>query len=172
MINLQNLIERSRSLLKELEDGTLNIITRSNPSTWEELREELETELIPILKKLYDQIGGLMEQPTVVLPDGVTSTSLVSQSEMVQFVTNTLNTWLTDLEERVKKAREQTIFSMQPTVLAYKYVPFTFPIDVSTPLQVVTNPSISVSKTGAVTFNIASPATAPVLPTITAEKGA
>ena len=55
--------------------------------------------------------------PEVNLPDGVTSTSLVSQSEMVQFVTNTLDTWLASLMDRVKKASENTVFSFEPIIL-------------------------------------------------------
>lgn len=172
MIDLQALIQASKDLLKELEDGTHEIITRSTPATWEDLRSDLETKLIPILKKLYDQIGGLMQQPTVVLPDGVTSTSLVSQSEMTQFVTNTLNTWLADLEDRIREARKNTIYSLQPAVLAYKYVPFTFPINVGAALPTLSKPAISVSKAGTVTHVITLPAFTPGLPTITAEKGA
>lgn len=171
MIDLQALIRASKDLLKELEDGTHEIITRSTPATWEDLRSDLEEKLVPILKKLYDQIGGLMEQPTVILPDGVTSTSLVSQSEMTQFVTNTLNAWLSDLEDRIKEARKGTIYTLQPAVLAYKYVPFTYPVNVIAALPDLAKPSITVSKTGAVTHVITLPPFTPALPTITAEKG-
>ena len=123
MINLQALIEASKAALEELKNGTHEIITRSTPATWEDLREDLEEKLVPILKRLYDQIGGLMQQPEVILPDGVTSTSLVSQSEMTQFVTNTLNTWLLDLEDRIEKVKNMSFFSLIPSVVAYKYKP-------------------------------------------------
>ena len=172
MIDLQALIRASKEALEELQNGTYEIITRSTPATWEDLRSDLETKLIPILKKLYDQIGGLMQQPTVILPDGVTSTSLVSQSEMTQFVTNTLNTWLADLEDRIREAKKNTIYTLQPAVLTYKYVPFTHPVNVSVMLPDLARPIISVSKTGAVTRVITIPAFTPALPTITAEKGA
>lgn len=172
MIDLQALIQASKDLLKELEDGTHEIITRSTPATWEDLRSDLETKLVPILKKLYDQIGGLMQQPTVILPDGVTSTSLVSQSEMTQFVTNTLNTWLSDLEDRIREARKGTIYSLQPAVLAYKYVPFTVTIDVTASLQEIINPNITASKAGKVNHLISVSVPTPIQPAISAEKGA
>lgn len=123
MINLQALIEASKAALEELKNGTHEIITRSTPATWEELREDLEEKLVPILMRLYNQIGGLMQQPEVILPDGVTSTSLVSQSEMTQFVTNTLNTWLADLEDRIRKAKDNTIYSMQFVAVETEVIP-------------------------------------------------
>lgn len=146
MINLQALIQASKDLLKELEDGTHEIITRSTPATWEDLRSDLETKLVPILKKLYDQIGGLMEQPTVVLPDGVTSTSLVSQSEMTQFVTNTLNTWLSDLEDRIREARKNSIYSIIPSVAVVHYIPRKIHLPVSVPYIVPAATAISIQK--------------------------
>ena len=144
MINLQALIQASKDLLKELEDGTHEIITRSTPATWEDLQSDLEEKLVPILKKLYDQIGGLMEQPTVILPDGVTSTSLVSQSEMTQFVTNTLNTWLADLEDRVKKARQNTIY-FQPAITTVHYIPRKVRVPISIPCPVFAPPTVSIT---------------------------
>lgn len=117
MINLEALIRQSQELLQELKDGTHELIERSTPATWGELQQKLIDYGIPILKKLYEPIGGLTVIPEVNLPDGVTSTSLVSQSEMVQFVTNTLDTWLVSLMDRVKKASENTIFSFEPIIL-------------------------------------------------------
>lgn len=146
MINLQALIEASKATLEELKNGTHEIITRSTPATWEDLREDLEEKLVPILKRLYDQIGGFMQQPEVILPDGVTSTSLVSQSEMTQFVTNTLNTWLADLEDRIRKAKQNTIFAFQPIITKVHYVPRKVPVNISVPYITVPNPTISVSK--------------------------
>lgn len=146
MIDLQALIQASKDLLKELEDGTHEIITRSTPSTWEDLRSDLETKLVPILKKLYDQIGGLMQQPTVILPDGVTSTSLVSQSEMTQFVTNTLNTWLADLEDRIREARKNSIYSIIPSVAVVHYIPRKIHLPVSVPYIVPAATAISIQK--------------------------
>ena len=142
MINLQALIEASKAALEELKNGTHEIITRSTPATWEDLREDLEEKLVPILKRLYDQIGGLMQQPEVILPDGVTSTSLVSQSEMTQFVTNTLNTWLADLEDRITKARKNTIY-FQPAVTTVHYIPRKVIVPVSIPCPVFTPPTVS-----------------------------
>lgn len=167
MIDLQALIQASKDLLKELEDGTHEIITRSTPATWEDLRSDLETKLVPILKKLYDQIGGLMQQPTVVLPDGITSTSLVSQSEMTQFVTNTLNTWLADLEDRIRKAKEQTIYSLTPVVAGYKYVPFTVVVDLAAPLGNIVKPVITTAKAVAFTKTLSVNAITIARPTIT-----
>lgn len=117
MINLEALIRQSQELLQELKDGTHELIERSTPATWGELQQKLIDYGIPILKKLYEPIGGLTVIPEVNLPDGVTSTSLVSQSEMVQFVTNTLDTWLASLMDRVKKASENTVFSFEPIIL-------------------------------------------------------
>lgn len=167
MINLQALIQASKDLLKELEDGTHEIITRSTPATWEDLRSDLEEKLVPILKKLYDQIGGLMEQPTVILPDGVTSTSLVSQSEMTQFVTNTLNTWLSDLEDRIKEARKNTIYSLTPVVAGYKYVPFTLVVDLAAPLDNIVKPTITTAKAATFTKTLSVNALTITRPTIT-----
>lgn len=146
MIDLQALIRASKEALEELKNGSYEIITRSTPATWEDLREDLETKLTPILKKLYDQIGGLMQQPTVILPDGVTSTSLVSQSEMTQFVTNTLNTWLADLEDRIQKAKEQTIYSLQPAIAVVHYVPRKVPVNIAIPYFTPDKPTISIVK--------------------------
>lgn len=168
MINLQALIEASKAALEELKNGTHEIITRSTPATWEDLREDLETKLIPILYELFNEIGGLKVIPTVTLPDGVTSTSLVSQSEMTQFVTNTLNVWMAALMEQVKKARKNTIYTFTPGILAYKYIPFTFPINVSNIYNNITPPQISVSKSGAVARTITLPTLSPDVPTISA----
>lgn len=146
MIDLQALIQASKDALEELQNGTYEIITRSTPATWEDLREDLETKLVPILEKLYIQIGGLMQHPTVVLPDGVTSTSLVSQSEMTQFVTNTLNTWLADLEDRIKEAKKDTIYSLLPIITTIHYVPRKIPINITIPYVNIENPVISVER--------------------------
>lgn len=54
--------------------------------------------------------------PEVNLPDGVTSTSLVSQSEMVQFVTNTLDTWLATLLKKVEEASKASLYILWPEV--------------------------------------------------------
>ena len=123
MIDLQELIRESQQILSELQNGTYQIITRASPITWEDLRSYLETNLVPILKRLYDKIGGLMEQPHVVLPDGVTSTSLVTQSEMTQFVTDTLNTWFGNLNERIEEILKQTIYALRPAITTFKLVP-------------------------------------------------
>lgn len=171
MINIQALIESSRELLEQLQNGTHEIISRASPTTWEELRSDLETKLVPILYELYSKIGGLMQPPTIELPDGVTSTSLVSQSEMTQFVTNTLDVWLCDLMERIEKVRQNTIYTLQPAVLTLKRVPFTFPINVNAlPLEPVA-PIISLTKKEVITHNISIPVIIPELPTITAERG-
>ena len=167
MIDLQALIRASKEALEELKNGSYEIITRSTPATWEDLREDLETKLIPILKKLYDQIGGLMQQPTVILPDGVTSTSLVSQSEMTQFVTNTLNTWLADLEDRIEKAKKNTIYSLTPVVAGYKYVPFTVVVDLAAPLGNIAKPVITTAKATTFTKALIVNALAIARPTIT-----
>ena len=89
-MGLAEAIAKAQAALEKLQSGTYEIVTRSTPATWEDLREDLETKLIPILYELFNEIGGLKVIPTVTLPDGVTSTSLVSQSEMTQVVTNTL----------------------------------------------------------------------------------
>lgn len=64
-----------------------------------------------------------MPIPTIELPDGVVSTSLVSQSEMVQFVTNTLNVWQAKMWKIAEEAGENSIYSFQPLIVAAKYVP-------------------------------------------------
>lgn len=84
-----------------------------------------------------------MQQPTVILPDGVTSTSLVSQSEMTQFVTNTLNTWLSNLEDRIERARKETIYTLTPVIASYKYVPYTVTVNVNVPLENIVKPTIT-----------------------------
>ena len=67
-----------------------SVQTRTTPCTWGQLQAWLTTELARI--KQEGQI--MINPPEVILPDGITTTSLVSQSEMTQFVTNTLNVWL------------------------------------------------------------------------------
>lgn len=64
-----------------------------------------------------------MPIPTIELPDGVVSTSLVSQSEMVQFVTNTLNVWQAKMWKIAEAAENDTIYSFQPLIVAAKYQP-------------------------------------------------
>ena len=167
-MGLAEAIAKAQAALEKLQSGTYEIISRSTPATWEDLREDLETKLIPILYELFNEIGGLKVIPTVTLPDGVTSTSLVSQSEMTQFVTNTLNVWMAALMEQVKKARKNTIYTFTPGVLAYKYIPFTFPINVSNIYTNITPPQISVSKSGAITRTIMLPAISSDEPTISA----
>lgn len=54
--------------------------------------------------------------PEVNLPDGVTSTSLVSQSEMVQFVTNTLDTWVVTLLQKVEEASKASLYILWPHI--------------------------------------------------------
>lgn len=166
-MGLAEAIAKAQAALEKLQAGTYEIISRSAPATWEELREDLEEKLVPILKKLYDQIGGLMQQPTVVLPDGVTSTSLVSQSEMTQFVTNTLNTWLADLEARIKEARKNTIYTLAPAVLSYKYVPYTVTITPTPALYSIVRPVISTTYKETPKIHIHAPIQAPTLPIIT-----
>lgn len=130
MINLELLIQQSKALLQELKDGTHELIQRSTPATWGELQNELVTYGIPVLKKLYEPIGGLTVIPEVNLPDGVTSTSLVSQSEMVQFVTNTLDTWLFSLMDRVKEAAKNTIYTFEPLITLTVVPPPEITIDI------------------------------------------
>lgn len=146
MINLELLIQQSRDLLQELVDGTHELIQRSTPATWGELQQELIDYGIPVLKKLYEPIGGLTVIPEVNLPDGVTSTSLVSQSEMVQFVTNTLDTWLASLIERVWLARKNSIHSLQPLIATVHYVPRKIPIEVALAPPNVIKPTITLAK--------------------------
>lgn len=146
MINLELLIQQSRDLLQELVDGTHELIQRSTPATWGELQQELIDYGIPILKKLYEPIGGLTVIPEVNLPDGVTSTSLVSQSEMVQFVTNTLDTWLAALIERVWLARRNTIYALQPAFTIVHYVPKKVPVTVVCPTPDIPQPTFIVER--------------------------
>ena len=146
MINLEALIRQSQELLQELKDGTHELIERSTPATWGELQQKLIDYGIPILKKLYEPIGGLTVIPEVNLPDGVTSTSLVSQSEMVQFVTNTLDTWLASLIERVWLARRNTIYAFQPIITRVHYVPRKIPIDIKVPAISVPDTNIIITK--------------------------
>ena len=146
MINLELLIQQSRDLLQELVDETHELIQRSTPTTWGELQQKLVDYGIPVLKKLYEPIGGLTVIPEVNLPDGVTSTSLVSQSEMVQFVTNTLDTWLATLIERVWKARNNTIYAFQPIMTVVHYVPRKVHIDIIPPVFENIEPSIKATK--------------------------
>ena len=147
MINLELLIQQSRDLLQELVDGTHELIQRSTPATWGELQQELIDYGIPVLKKLYEPIGGLTVIPEVNLPNGVTSTSLVSQSEMVQFVTNTLDTWLFSLMDRVKEASKNTIYRLQPVITAIHYIPRKIHIEIKVPTEnIVTQPTFIIRK--------------------------
>ena len=84
--------------------------------------------------------------PEVNLPDGVTSTSLVSQSEMVQFVTNTLDTWLVGLMDRVKKASEDTIYGIRPLITTFHKVVRKIPVYINMPDNIPQKPIISVEK--------------------------
>lgn len=170
-IDLQRLIAESKQLLEELQNGTHEIITRASPATWEDLRSDLETKLVPILERLYDRIGGLMEQPHVVLPDGVTSTSLVSQSEMTQFVTDTLNAWLGDLANRIDKAKKNSIYTFQPNVIALKYVPLNVPVNLTMGQTEPKEISILFSKVSKAEKSISLLELSIVKPTITIAKG-
>lgn len=146
MINLELLIQQSRDLLQELVDGTHELIQRSTPATWGELQQKLIDYGIPILKKLYEPIGGLTVIPEVNLPDGVTSTSLVSQSEMVQFVTNTLDTWVVALYQRIQEIRDRTIYALLPVITTYHYIPRKIPIDIEVLNIQTVQPSITITK--------------------------
>ena len=77
MIDVQNLI------------NNIKTITTKPLCTWGEFLTFLSTEL----QNIKERIGIPVNPPSVVLPDGVTTTTLISQSEMTQFVTNTLNVW-------------------------------------------------------------------------------
>ena len=146
MINLEALIRQSQELLQELKDGTHELIERSTPTTWGELQQKLVDYGIPILKKLYEPIGGLTVIPEVNLPDGVTSTSLVSQSEMVQFVTNTLDTWLVGLMDKVKEARKNTIYSMLPFITTVHYIPRKISVNITLPSSTIVAPIVTALK--------------------------
>ena len=81
MIDVQNLI------------NNIKTITSKALCTWGEFITFLSTEL-----QYFKQKGGIqVNPPEVVLPDGVTTTTLISQSEMTQFVTNTLNVWQAEI---------------------------------------------------------------------------
>lgn len=146
MINLEALIRQSQELLQELKDGTHELIERSTPTTWGELQQKLVDYGIPILKKLYEPIGGLIVIPEINLPDGVTSTSLVSQSEMVQFVTNTLDTWLVSLIERVWLARKNTIYAIQPLITHIHYIPRKITVSIQIPVVPLNHITITATK--------------------------
>lgn len=75
--------------------NNIKTITSKPLCTWGEFLTFLSTEL-----QYFKQKGGItVNPPTVVLPDGVTTTTLISQSEMTQFVTNTLNVWLANIND-------------------------------------------------------------------------
>lgn len=133
-------VAAAEALLESLRDKTHPLIQRTTPCTWEELRAELERQLVPILLKLWEPLGGLMPIPTIELPDGVVSTSLVSQSEMVQFVTNTLNVWQAKMWKIAEAAENDTIYSFQPLIVAAKYVPAQFGPDIN---PVVFDPTLA-----------------------------
>lgn len=83
MIDVQNLI------------NNIKTVTSKALCTWGEFIAFLSTEL-----QYFKQKGGIqVNPPTVVLPDGVTTTTLISQSEMTQFVTNTLNVWIASINQ-------------------------------------------------------------------------
>lgn len=83
MIDVQNLI------------NNIKTVTSKALCTWGEFITFLSTEL-----QYFKQKGGIqVNPPEVVLPDGVTTTTLISQSEMTQFVTNTLNVWLANIDQ-------------------------------------------------------------------------
>lgn len=83
MIDVQNLI------------NNIKTITSKALCTWGEFATFLSTEL-----QYFKEKGGItVNPPEVVLPDGVTTTTLISQSEMTQFVTNTLNVWIASINQ-------------------------------------------------------------------------
>lgn len=93
-MSAQEAIIKAQAALDKLKDGSYQILTKVIPATWGQLQIWLTSELARIKTE-----GGItVNPPEVVLPDGVQSTSQVTQSEMTQFVTNTLNTWLYSLQ--------------------------------------------------------------------------
>lgn len=165
-------VAAAEALLQSLRDKTHPLIQRTTPSTWEELRAELERQLVPILLKLWEPIGGLMPIPTIELPDGVVSTSLVSQSEMVQFVTNTLNVWQAKMWKIAEQAEEDSIYSFQPIIVTAKYVPAQVGSTIK-PVNfdpTVTTPGIATAWKGAINMMLDVTNTYHIEPTITVAK--
>lgn len=161
-MSVQEAIIKAQAALDELRDGTYTIISRPEPATWGELRETLQAGLENLRRRGLD-----FTPPEVVLPDGVTSTSEVTQTEMTQFVTNTLNVWFYSIIDLVKK---NTIYTMQPTIVTYKYVPRVIPIKIVAPTTLTYEPALSVSKTGFITRSITAAADPGITPVITAAK--
>lgn len=133
-MGVQDAITRAQALLQSLEDKTLDIITRASPTTWGQLRDFFEVELVPILIRLFEEVGGLAEIPHIDLPDGVVSTSLVSQSEMTQFVTNTLNVWQAKLLAQFSAGDNWNLLKLRPifTIRPNKAKTYTLNLEVPT----------------------------------------
>lgn len=165
-------VAAAEALLQSLRDKTHPLIQRTTPSTWEELRAELERQLVPILLKLWEPLGGLMPIPTIDLPDGVVSTSLVSQSEMVQFVTNTLNVWQAKMWKIAEEAESNTIYSFQPLIVAAKYVPVQVGPDINPVIYdpAVAKPAITTEWRQAINIGFDLTNTYHIEPTITVAK--
>lgn len=151
-------IAAAEALLQSLRDKTHPLIIRTTPSTWEELRAELERQLVPILLKLWEPLGGLMPIPTIDLPDGVVSTSLVSQSEMVQFVTNTLNVWQGRLKVQIETFMKSGFLPVPTITFRRKDPKLSYTVNVTAPA--VPTPTLSLSKRTVVlrkTVNLTAP---------------
>lgn len=168
MINISELIAKTQSTLQKMENGLLEIHNRPYPRTWEELRQCLEDELVPLLYRLFEPLGGLHVIPHIDLPDGVVSTSWVSQSEMTQFVTNTLNVWFGALMERMANIDNNSVNRFKPKVsLIVRKSLVTLP-PVQVPQVNVTKPAITFTKVvgNVYTLNVTAPVVDVVKPTI------
>ena len=178
---VQELITEAETMLQKLKDEALDIITRPNPIKWAPFISWFNTELHRVINAILQRLGVNMIIPPIEYPDGITSTSELTQSEMVQFVTNTLDTWqgtllglidqytgdqaelIRQLQRRIAELEAQLAEAGFPTpkVNVYKKLPVTITIHVPTPE--VPSPAIILHKGGRHTYTLSVPA--PEIPT-------
>ena len=178
---VQELITEANEALEKLKTEAYSIIERTNPITWAPFVTWFNTDLHRVLNALFQRLGVTMIIPPLTYPDGITSTSELTQSEMVQFVTNTLDTWqgtLLGLIDQYTGDQAELIRQLQrriaeleallaesgfpaPKIIVYKKLPATITIHV--PAPEVPTPAITLRKGGRHTYTLSVPA--PEIPT-------
>lgn len=185
---VQDLITEANAALEKLKTEAYDIIERANPITWAPFMSWFNTELHRVINAILQRLGVNMIIPPIEYPDGITSTSEVTQSEMVQFVTNTLDTWqgtllglidqytgdqaelIRQLQRRIAELEAQLANSgiPKPTIRVYKKVPPTIFIQV--PAPEVSKPTITLHKETFTSLTIHVPAPEVSKPSITIYK--
>lgn len=161
---VQELITEAETALQKLKDEALDLINRPDPIKWGPFISWFNTELHRVINAILQRLGVTMIIPPIEYPDGITSTSELTQSEMVQFVTNTLDTWqgtllglidqytgdqaelIRQLQRRIAELEAQLANAgiPKPTIRVYKKVPAVISIQVAAPE--VPKPSINIYK--------------------------